>query len=174
MPSLNKFKRRKLSESEVLAILPRYLDRFWARVNKDGSIPDYAPHLGPCWQWIAYTYPTGYGNISIMTNNFLAHRVAWLAMHGSFPPHPLEIDHLCRNRGCVNPSHLEAVTRKVNDLRGVSPWAKNARKTHCINGHIFLGRNLKIVDGKRACRVCLYISDRRYKEKEKRLRNAIA
>lgn len=73
----------------------------------------------------------------------------------------LEIDHLCRNRKCVNPLHLEAVTRKTNVLRGVSPSAKNAVKTTCAKGHMFDDKNTYVrirKGGGRACRECLRLT----------------
>jgi hypothetical protein len=96
----------------------------------------------------------GYGKVWIKGRLYLAHRVAWEAAHGPIPP-GMCIDHLCRNRACVNVNHLEAVTRRVNVLRGFGPCAKNARKTKCKNGHALEGDNLrKKPRGGRACRTC--------------------
>lgn len=66
-----------------------------------------------------------------------------------------ELDHICRNRKCCNVYHLEQVTHQVNVLRGISPTAINARKTHCIYGHPFSGSNLYIyANGGRRCKTC--------------------
>lgn len=64
------------------------------------------------------------------------------------------IDHLCRNRGCVNPLHLQAVPMRENTLRGFGPSAENARKTHCKRGHEFTPENTYLHDGRRICKQC--------------------
>jgi len=70
-------------------------------------------------------------------------------------PEGLEIDHLCRNRACVNPAHLEPVTHRENMLRGISFSAVNAAKTHCLNGHEYTEATTYITPaGRRQCRVC--------------------
>lgn len=78
-----------------------------------------------------------------------AHRVAYEGAHGPIPT-GLVIDHLCRVRWCCNPEHLEAVTDKVNILRGESPPARNARKTHCERGHELTAK----AGGGRHCATC--------------------
>lgn len=71
-------------------------------------------------------------------------------------PEGMDLDHTCRNRGCVNPEHLEPVTTQVNTLRGIGPTAENARKTHCKHGHPLEGDNLYVdPEGKRKCRACM-------------------
>jgi hypothetical protein len=70
-------------------------------------------------------------------------------------PEGLTIDHLCRVRHCVNPAHLEAVSERVNILRGNGAGARNARKTHCVKGHAFTPDNLyRDYQGYRRCRRC--------------------
>jgi hypothetical protein len=77
-------------------------------------------------------------------------------LRGSVPK-KLTLDHLCRVRHCVNPSHLEIITRGENVLRGISIPAKNAVKTHCLNGHPLFGPNLyERRDGYRNCKKCQY------------------
>jgi hypothetical protein len=75
-------------------------------------------------------------------------------------PEGKQLDHLCRNRACINPEHLEPVTAKENILRGESFSAKNARKTHCIHGHELSGDNLRILKHGRVCLECRRTKDR--------------
>lgn len=120
--------------------------RFWSKVDKD------APN--GCWQWRGYCHPTGYGRFSRGKKEYWqAHRFSYELLIGPIPE-GLTLDHLCRNRGCVNPAHLEAVTIQVNLARGTSPSALNARKTHCKFGHEFTPENTATTPQGRACRTC--------------------
>lgn len=83
-----------------------------------------------------------------------AHRLAYEFSKGLIPEGKT-LDHLCRVRHCVNPDHLEPVSRGENVLRGVSPSAINARKTHCSKGHDYNEENTKYLRrGNRRCRIC--------------------
>lgn len=126
--------------------MPReWTDRFLARVTD-------AP--GGCWQWTGYLMPNGYARISVNGERQYAHRVAYEAVLGPIPD-GLVIDHLCRNRGCVNPDHLEAVTQRTNVLRGVSFAAARARQVRCLRGHRFTKANTYVAgNGTRKCRKC--------------------
>ena len=94
------------------------MERFWAKVDKTGPVPEFAPHLGPCWVWIAYIAPDGYGRFMLRHGKpVLAHRFAYEMLLGEIPT-GLDLDHLCRNRGCPNPYHTEPVTRLENVRRG--------------------------------------------------------
>lgn len=104
-----------------------------------------------CWLWQGYVGPLGYGYF----NGELAHRLAYEVFVGGIVP-PLQIDHLCRTRNCVRPSHLETVTIRENVLRGEGPTARQARQTHCKRGHPFDETNTyrgKTFKG-RYCRQC--------------------
>lgn len=112
-----------------------------------------------CWLWTGRLSWQGYARVCFSVNKKRvqthAHRIAWELAHGKSVPDGLVIDHLCRVRNCVNPDHLEAVTSKVNVLRGISPPAILARKTHCKYGHPLSGENLHIYgNGYRVCRTC--------------------
>lgn len=102
-----------------------------------------------CWVWPTRIAPSGYGRIYHAGRDYLAHRVFYAAANGSAPV-GLDIDHLCRNRRCVNPAHLEAVTRKVNLNRGLGT---GPRKDSCVHGHS-LADAYKDKRGGRKCRTC--------------------
>ena len=106
-----------------------------------------------CWEWPG-AKSDGYGKVKIERKCLRVHRLVYEQFVGPIPA-DLEIDHLCRNRACANFEHLELVMRKTNILRGVSPCAANAKKTHCPQGHELIGENLRRVSsGQRCCRTC--------------------
>lgn len=103
-----------------------------------------------CWIWTGFVGPNGYGSIG----KRYVHRLSYEMFVGTIPE-KLEIDHLCRNRRCVNPSHLEPVTHKENSVRGFGTSGINARKSSCLRGHEFNRRNTRIdKNGSRKCRIC--------------------
>lgn len=130
--------------------------RFWAKV-KIGKLDE-------CWEWTSDIIRCGYGRFEIKKNNkfttVMAHRLAYELLISPIP-HGLVIDHLCRNRRCVNPFHLEVVTFKENIRRGEGSAGINARKTHCKYGHPLSGENLYITpsNGKRQCKICIKLRD---------------
>ena len=113
--------------------------------------------------WTAYINEAGYGQLTVWNKGsnktFKAHRLAYEFEVGEIPA-GLDLDHLCRNRKCVNPAHLEPVTRRTNLLRGIS-W--NGSKTSCINGHPFDAENTYVQEHKRTCRTCTRLCQARFK-----------
>lgn len=123
-----------------------------------------------CWEWSgAHFQATGYAVFCIQYDDgkmrpTVAHRVSYELSVGPIPA-GLSLDHLCRNRGCVNPAHLEPVTPQMNMLRGEAPAAIGVRTNRCSRGHEYTTENTRIrvyPDGKtvRRCMACARIHDR--------------
>lgn len=110
------------------------------------------PLNSPCWV-VSGTNAEGYGQIRVDGVNRGLHRVAYEVWIGGIPD-GLHIDHLCRNRACCNPQHLEPVSVRENSLRGNTLPAANARKVACPYGHPYDAENTSVIAGKRNCRTC--------------------
>lgn len=147
--------------------------RFWAKVDK--REPD------ECWPWVGRLEADGYARFEAGGMRCPAHRVAYELTIGPIPE-ALTIDHTCHNadmscaggstcahRRCCNPAHLEAVSLKINTLRGRGVSALNAAKTHCPRDHPLSGDNLRLnPDGHRVCRTCQATASAEQYRKRKR------
>lgn len=129
---------------------PYYLEVFRTRVRVNAETG--------CWDWVGSKRPDGYGQMNVVGYPTLAHRWSYDYFRGTTDS-KLHTDHLCRNRGCVNPYHLERVPTQVNWIRGESPLANYARATSCVNGHPFTSENTRVSYSRargyrRSCRTC--------------------
>jgi hypothetical protein len=146
--------------------------RFWGNVDKNGPTPECRPELGPCWLWTKSVQKTGYGQVGNdklgMSGGkvIFTHRVAYELIKGPIPD-GFEIDHLCGNRRCCNPDHLEAVTKRMNCERAGFFGKENPRnrmgdRGACCHGHEYTPENTHIAkDGSRACRTCARLAARK-------------
>ena len=120
------------------------------------------PNSG-CWIWIGAIKSNGYGEFHFNRKTVHAHRWYYEHCFGAVPK-GLELDHRCRVRCCVNPYHLEPVTRSINRKRGL----RDVPQAVCKRGHEFSGHNAMILkDGRRTCRLCLYQRIRTYQQRRR-------
>lgn len=136
--------------------------RFWRKVDKSGPLPVQRPELGRCWVYVGHLGATGYGSFRLGKAEVKAHRFAYEAENGPIPE-GLEIDHLCRNRACVRPDHLEPTTHAEN-MRRAYP-----ARTHCKYDHEFTEANTWVAkNGAQRCRECARNRMRKFLERRRR------
>jgi HNH endonuclease len=118
-----------------------------------------------CLIWVGCRTKKGYGHFMYRNRKlYAAHRLAWIWANGQIP-NGMQIDHLCRNRSCVNPVHMELVTNKINQFRGQSVSGLSFWKIRCSEGHLLLGDNLyPWQKNRRTCRICHNARETRYRE----------
>lgn len=134
--------------------------RFFEKVNQSGPTPTDRPELGPCWVWTCFVHD-GYGRFWFEGRQWPAHRWLFEQLRGVIPA-GYEPDHLCRNRACVNPDHIEVVTQAEDVRRGgvfrrghaYGNAAIQAARTHCPRNHPYDEANTRIYAGRRHCRAC--------------------
>lgn len=120
-----------------------------------------------CWEWVAAKQPTGYGQMWNGKRPEQAHRISYRVHKGDIPT-SCEIDHVCRNRSCVNPDHLRAVPHRENMRVSDTVMGRNAAKLYCKRGHPLLGENLYVTrKGHRQCRECLRLHARNARSRRK-------
>lgn len=144
------------------------VDRFFMYVDKNGPI--HPIFQSPCWLWQGGKITGGYAVFRRTTGvvgpvKILVHRYSFELFYYAIPE-GMEIDHMCKTRHCVNPQHLDLVTRLENIRRSNR---HKVSKMHCINGHRFTPENTYFAKGRlhRACRTCQRASARRQREKQK-------
>ncbi|KKK60652.1 hypothetical protein LCGC14_3022220 [marine sediment metagenome] len=157
MPYKDPEKRRQYMREyarNVLGKKPYASDeqRFW-HYAKRGAKTD-------CWPWTGHRHSRdSYGRFRVANGPYKrrwvqAHRFSYELAYGPIPSH-LVPDHLCRNRPCVNPGHIELVSVRENILRGDGLAARHARQSHCKRNHPFNTENTYVTpDGRRQCRTC--------------------
>ncbi len=120
-------------------------ERFWEKVSKQDN---------GCWEWLGAHCSNGYGTFYYYNGHqVLAHRFAFELTKGEIPP-KMELDHLCRNRGCVNPWHLEVVSHRDNCLVGVSPAILRHHAGRCQRGHSLVDAYRNKTGRVTNCRTC--------------------
>jgi hypothetical protein len=110
-------------------------NRFLSKIEK----------IDGCWVWKGYIDKSGYGRLSINNRSEWVHRISFYIYNGFFPKDGMVVDHICRNRKCVNPEHLREATQRQNCLENsISRSYLNSLKTHCPKGHEYSEDNTKI------------------------------
>jgi len=120
-----------------------------------------------CHNWPGSTQGKGYGKVVREGRQQQAHRWYWIQRNGPIPA-GMQLDHLCRNRLCCNPDHLEIVTNRENQLRGMAPNVVAHRENRCRRGHAMTAENTyRYADGHRTCRTCALAGAKRYYARKK-------
>ena len=148
--------------------------RLWQKVNKNGPTPEHRLSLGKCWLWLGSQNGKGYGKFYANGKKQYVHRFSYSLKKEI--PQGYVIDHICRNRSCIRPSHLRAITNMKNLLaKDSNIWnnGQNMRdKTHCPKGHEYTKENTRMVKTRgrknpyRSCKLCRKINDKNRRERQ--------
>lgn len=129
--------------------------------------------INNCWLWQGRIEPNGYGKFWKDGKTIYAHVFSYEFFNGIIPE-TMTVDHLCKNKSCVNPFHLDLATRVDNVLRGNNEIARNKTKTHCPQGHEYKGENLySAKDGSRKCNMCMKFKHAKRNAERKYLKRGI-
>lgn len=132
------------------------------------KLPFLVIRVNGCWDWVSRLTTNGYGCILWNEKFTRAHRLVYEGLVGPIQPE-LTIDHLCKNKLCCNPVHLEQVTLTENLRRSNNASSVNRRKTHCIRGHELSGENLKMNNaGERRCRKCKVMTNKLFEQRRRK------
>ena len=156
------------------------VDRFWAKVDKNGPVPAHRPDLGPCWLWTGYRYPKGYGRASdprVASRQTYAHRLAWELTNGPIPD-GMQVLHACDNPPCCNPAHL-SLGSNLENVRDREAKGRGAlvggvprprpSADQCRRGHPLDAANTYVApNGHRECRICARARVDRYRARRGR------
>ena len=135
----------------IPTLTPRQITNFWSKIE----VPDQP---SCCWEWIASTrYGYGQFGLGVGVTPYQAHRLAYFLLIGPIPD-GWHLHHLCKNRRCVNPDHLQPLPPRVH-VRLSWLWSR----THCRNGHPWNEANTYLYKGNRQCRECRRAADARRK-----------
>lgn len=146
--------KTRLAEWGINDDLSDWRLRFWGAVAR-APVDD-----GGCWLWLGHVDNKGYGRFHCGGVLHLAHRIAVTQQYGPIPLDAVA-DHMCDTKSCVNPEHIALVTHTENSLRSSSPWAENARKDTCPQGHPYSHKDER---GSRRCSTCQREQATRFRE----------
>lgn len=162
-------------QASIYRIRPTFAEELTLEQIKNRIANAFKITEAGCWEWFRSINKDGYGQVGLWGRNgsnpkagqYPAHRVVYELIFGRIPS-DRQTDHLCGNIRCVNPKHLEIVDKDTNNIRGNSPSAIHARKTHCPKGHPY-GARWSQGNGKfaRECLECNRVKCREYYYRKK-------
>lgn len=157
------YERVRKSGSPTGRRRPNLRERFFAKVDQNGPIPERRPDLGPCWLWTGAKLENGYGRFTDARRvQRPAHTCSYI-LAGRLVPRGHEMDHLCFVKDCVRPTHLEPVLHVENLRRADVAYGIRTAQTHCPKNHEYTPENtLRVGANGRGCRTCKNDHNREY------------